>query len=112
MKLNKEFKKVCEEKGWNVSEYNYDLILQKYSPAGEDFYLSIDTKETKNTKKVVKEIRRQADDFDIDDHVEIYIGMRGKKGVPSSISTLLKDAEDIKEMIEELAEELEKNGKN
>ena len=49
-----------------------------------------------------------ANDFDIDEHASMHIENRGKFGIPSSVSVLVKDAEDIKDMLKELADAVKK----
>lgn len=53
-------------------------------------------------------VREYANDFDADEHAAMWIEARGKvNGVPDSIRELIKDAEAIKEMLNELADALE-----
>ena len=44
-----------------------------------------------------------ADDFDVDEHVELWIEGRGKNGVPATARELVEDAEAIRDMLNELA---------
>ncbi len=48
-----------------------------------------------------------ADDFDADEHAEMWIDLRGKRGVPDSIRVLINDADSIKEFLLKVADELE-----
>ena len=83
-----------------------ELEFSKYSPAGEDFSFSVSGK----TKKELKdEIQSYATDFDVDEHIELWIEARknGVDGVPN-IRELVKDADDIYDMLEELAIEVSK----
>ena len=77
-----------------------DLEFEKWSPAGEDivFYVS--------GANPVREVQEYARNFDADEHAEMWVGSRGKNGVPSSIRALLDDAAAIQEMLNELAEAL------
>lgn len=112
MEITKKFIEICENNDWTVTKAEDVIIFSKHSPEGEDFYMSIETNDLKTESEIIKEIENYALDFDIDDHVEVYIGMRGKYGVPKSISALVEDAKAIKEMIEELAEELKEGEKS
>ena len=50
----------------------------------------------------IEDLKNYCEEFDPEEHAEIFIEMRGQKGVPSSIRDLLDDAESIKEMLQEL----------
>lgn len=91
-------KKVCEELGWCVHEEYDGYYLSKYSPAGEDFgfYVSIDNP--------YKEIQEFSDNFDPDEHCIMWIReMDTVSGVPQSVRELIRDAEAIAGMLNELA---------
>lgn len=99
-KVFDKFVEVCEAQDWTVRGTHEDkeVELEKYSPAGEDFSITIDLSD-------VKESTRSAyDSFDEDDHIEMWIEARknGVSGVPST-RELVKDADDIKNMLEDLA---------
>lgn len=84
----------------------YYVLLQTHSPLGEDLpeEFEVDT-----IKELVKEMRQRADNYDADEHAELWIGSRGQNGVPNcSIRELLDDAEKIGKMYEALADVLEK----
>ena len=106
--MTKEFRdKViakAEELGWccTVSD-NDDWEFYQMSPAGEDFGICFYDKDD-----VVSAVRKCADNFDGDEHVEELIEAKrnGFRGVPS-VSILVHDAEAIQEMLDELAYALE-----
>lgn len=81
--------------------------LGKHSPAGEDFYMTIDFDKDNQVETFLEDLREYVENFDVDEHAEMWIESRGKGGCPSSLKELLQDAEDIKAMIEELLEKLE-----
>ena len=84
---------------------NCCIEFEKYSPAGEDFIFTI----TGNDEaRVAEQVREYAYDFDPDEHAEMWVESRGKRGVPDSIRTLIDDADAIKEMAFELADALRK----
>ena len=94
-----EIKEIAERLGWRVDEYDDGTVeFSQYSPAGEDFSFTV------NAKEAAKEIYEYYNDFDIDEHVEMWIEARenGVIGVPST-RQLVEDAEDIFEMLKELA---------
>ena len=55
----------------------------------------------------VKEFARYAENYDVDSEVEIFIPMRGQRGTPSSIRTLLDDCQEAKDTLMEIAGKLE-----
>lgn len=99
-KLKKKYVDVLEDLGWSIDSYIDDgrVELQKYSPAGEDFSIVVDT------ENFPKAVREEAAYFDQDEHIEMWIMARrnGVGGVPST-RELVKDAEEIEKMLEELA---------
>jgi len=101
--LATKYLKVLEAHGWAVSSYTDDgrVELEKYSPAGEDFLMCV---EVENFPDAVMEYY---EDFDVDEHIEMWIEARkhGTRGVPSP-RELVKDAEDIDKMLQELADAL------
>ena len=99
-KIEKRYLDVLEKHDWAVSSYTDDgrVELEKYSPAGEDFSICI------RVENLPAEVREYAAGFDIDEHIEMWIEARrnGTSGVPST-RELVKDAEDIDKMLQELA---------
>lgn len=101
-------KKIIEKLGWDIYEESYggDEIgwdLRKFSPAGEDFGFSIC--HNNDVATAIKEISSYAEDgFDIDEHIEMWIEARrnGVRDVPGT-RELVKDAEDIQKMLDELS---------
>lgn len=55
----------------------------------------------------IESFRQLADDFDADEHAEMWIDNGGKNGVPDDIKILLDDAEGIKDTLLSVAEQLE-----
>ena len=94
-----KIKEIAERLGWKVEECDDGTVeFSQYSPAGEDFSFNVNAKEAEN------EIYEFCNDFDVDEHVEMWIEARksGTPGVPST-RQLVEDAEDISEMLKELA---------
>lgn len=97
--INNEFLLACENLGWTVSRVDDERIeLGKYSPAGEDFSFVTDIED------FVEGVKEYSANFDIDEHIEMWIEARknGTRGVPST-RELVKDAEAIDKMLQELA---------
>jgi len=89
--------------GWRCEERNY-VELEKYSPAGEDFSMIIDFNMDNPIDSFMDDLKEYSEDFNIDEHVEMWLPSRGKDGCPGSISELLEDAKAIRDMIVELWE--------
>ena len=75
------------------------------SDNGEDVVFTIDYA-TNDGHSFVQAFRDYANDYDPDEHVEMWIPYRGKNGVPKSIRTLLDDADSIGDVLMKTAEEL------
>ena len=102
--LEQKYIDILEENDWSVSSYTDDgrVELQKYSPAGEDFSIIVEVED------FTESVREYANDFDADEHAEMWIEARGKvSGVPESIRELIEDTEEIQEMLNGLADALE-----
>ncbi|HHX68524.1 MAG TPA: hypothetical protein GX708_10790 [Gallicola sp.] len=104
-----------ESQGWTTNHKGNTLEISRYSPAGEDFYFYVNGESTEELISNICEyandfdiICEYANDFDIDEHASMHIENRGKFGIPSSVSVLVKDAEDIKDMLKELANAVKK----
>lgn len=115
--IDKELQRMldkAEELGWSYTVYEEPgqssrtyVEMEKYSPAGEDFSMVIDFDAEDQAETFLKDLEDYADNFDIDDHVEMWLPERGKKGCPSTVRELVEDAEAIAEMIKDLYEELD-----
>ena len=103
MKLSKETISLLEKEGWTIREESDGYVtIGNCSPRGED--LTITVKEDDFSE----EIKKYAQQFDVDEHVEMWVSARnnGTSGIPSSIEELMEDAEDIQEMLNDLADAL------
>lgn len=72
---------------------------------GEDVVFTVDYA-TNDFLSFIQGFRDCANDYDPDEHVEMWIPYRGKNGVPKSIRTLLNDADSIGDVLMKTAEEL------
>ena len=74
--IEQKYIDVIEGLGWNILGDPNDacIELQQESPAGEDFVFGVDTAD------FLKEVIEYADDFDIDEHVELWVEHRGEGG--------------------------------
>lgn len=104
-----EFLMSVKKNEGSIYNFKYYVLLQAHSPLGEDLpeEFEVDT-----IKELVKEMRDRADNYDADEHAELWVGSRGEHGVPNcSIRDLLDDADEIGEMYNTLADVLEKESK-
>ena len=100
--MTREQLRVCEALDWRVNECEDEIELEKYSPAGEDFLFSIT-----DVDDVSRAVCEYANDFDVNEHIEMWILARrnGVSGVPMA-TELVEDARAIKAMLRELADAL------
>lgn len=93
----------AKELGWGctIDTEDSSIEFKQSSPAGEDFCFCAygDTAE-----EIVSSIREYAADFDIEEHVKMWLDAKnnGISGVPD-VHILVQDAEDIQNMLDKLA---------
>ena len=107
-----KFLEKAEGLDWSYNLYKEDdnctcVEMEKYSPLGEDFSMTIYFDKEDSVNTFMDGLKEYYLDFDPEDHAARWIENRGKNGTPDSIKDLLNDAEDIKEMIDELIQCLE-----
>lgn len=115
MELNKKIIKVIENNGFCCSavveqDNGFYIELYQDTPAGEDWHVTIWFNGSDND--FINSFTRYSEIFDVDEEAEIWIKSRGKHGVPSSISVLVKDAEWKKETLGKTLKDLEDIDKN
>lgn len=113
MELSKRIEELLEEHDFSVcgeiseryrEKGQYDIDLETYSPEGEDVIVSLIYDGTE--EDFIREFISYANNFDADEHAEMWVNSRGKNGVPDNIRDLLEDAEWIKNTLMKIAEEL------
>lgn len=116
--LSDKLLEVLENNGFScdgdVTEQDgeYYIEINQYTPEGQDWWETIWFDGTE--EGFVKSVSNRANGFNVDEEAEIYIEIRGEKGVPDSIGDLMEDAEWKKETLQTLSrvlqnEELTKN---
>lgn len=117
MKMNEfleNITSIAEALGWSVDVDKNDkdstefyVDFRQSSPAGEDFGETVWLDEKDSFSEQVSKIAAQFNEFDIDEHIEMWIEAKknGVSGVPSC-RDLVHDAEDIYDMLEELGDAL------
>lgn len=97
----KKYLPVFKRCGWKVNVSDNEIEIENWSPAGENIVEYLD----KNID-IPSQIQNIADNFDADEHAEMWIEHRGQNGVPDSIRMLINDADAIQEMYNELVHAL------
>ena len=111
---NKELEKFLEKAeglDWSYNLYKEDdnctcVEMEKYSPLGEDFSMTIYFDKEDSVNTFMDGLKEYYLHFDPEDHAAMWIENRGKNGTPNSIRDLIDDAYAIKDMIQELYEDL------
>lgn len=83
----------------------YGLVEFWTDTADQDILTEFDFDGT--AEDFVKEFTESAENYDVDEEVELYIGMRGQNGVPNTVKELLDDMQEAKDTLMEIAEKLE-----
>lgn len=103
--INNEIYCIGEENNVNSEGLTVSIEYEFCSPLGEDVIISIDYDGT--DEGFIKEFCNYAEDFNSEEHAEMWIECRGENGVSDSIKDLLEDAEWQKEMLLKVANDLE-----
>lgn len=91
---------ILEEEDMSLDYSCASFLVRWQSPAGEDFNMDIDA------ESFISDFVSQAENFDADDHAELFIRNRGQHGIPTTIREILEDAEAIAEKLQHVAERL------
>jgi len=84
----------------------YVLIEFWTDTAGQDIPYEYDGWDG-TAEDLVKDFVRYAENYDVDEEVELYVNMRGQNGVPSTIRELLDDCQEAKDTLMKIAEKLQ-----
>lgn len=93
---------ICEEQGWNVTSDGCTMMIEHYSPAGEDLVFEFDFT---TAIDIIEGIYNIWESFDTEEHVKMWINS-SSAGVPS-IKTLVEDADAIDTMLATLKDATE-----
>lgn len=88
-----------ETLGWDVyCDGDGSVELYQFSPAGEDFGFTV------SANNLIEDVKDYAESFDSEEHAAMWYDAwkRGVRGVPS-LHTLVEDADEIQEMLNDLA---------
>jgi len=94
--------KAAESLGWQVSSYDNSYDFGKYSPAGQDFHVSVTAK---NLEELSDELKEYYDNFDVSEETYLWLDNtgHGKNGAPYDMKDLYDDMEECENMFFELA---------
>lgn len=94
----KQLVDICDKEGWQVYPSDNTIELRQGSLRGEDFGFTINKDED-----YIEQIENYADNFDVDEHAEMWVKAKaeGVSGIPS-ITELVDDARDIQKMLYDL----------
>lgn len=97
IELREVLKARADWAGWGWHDCDDGSVeLENWSPAGENIIVTLDGKD------IVREMGRYSAGFDVDEHVEPLVEIRGTRGVPDSITVLVQDALEIEKMLDDL----------
>ena len=107
-----ELQKYIEGKGWVIRDCSFnediDWEISKHSPAGEDFCFNIQCSNT--VEDAINAIAEYTNSFDEEEHIKMWVNAKdidnNRLNVPS-ITELVEDTKNIKQMLTELSEGLE-----
>lgn len=120
-----KFIQLAEDDDWSVyvslhkSTNEIDMEIGKYSPADQDFYISISFKDNEDVS-FSEELQGYVDSYDPEEEAELwseesgeYVDGKpvrvGKNGAPEDWDDLVADMEACKSMMEEFLSILKKN---
>lgn len=94
--------------GWTVEEEGVnEYRVGKYSPAGQDFSISM---EGEDTEELINSINQAYEDFDVSEETYLWLDHsgHGKNRAPYHMKDVLNDMEACEQMILNLYKELTK----
>ncbi len=107
-----ELQKYIEGKGWVISDCSFnediDWEISKHSPAGEDFCFNIQCSNA--VEDAINAIAEYTNSFDEEEHIKMWLNAKdidNNRLNVSSITELVEDAKNYKQMLTELSEGLE-----
>jgi len=82
--------------------YDNSAIIEFWTDtAGQDIPVELDYDGT--PEDLVNKFSEYANNYDVDEEVQVYVGMLGKNGVPNTVRELIDDCQETKDTLMELA---------
>lgn len=99
-----EFENSLSQCGFNFGQLErqnnqWYIEFGKYTPAGQDWWETLWFNELKDIPTALNEF---VGNYDVDDEAAIFVEIRGQNGTPTSIRTIIEDAEWKLEQLKEL----------
>lgn len=109
--LQKSVKEILDKHNWSynlekIPKVGYVLHVEWYSPLGENMCDDIELPDYFTIEDIYDAFYRKYDEYDAEEHAELWIEHRGQNGTPSSIRDLLDDADEIGKIYDEIVDEL------
>jgi len=104
----KELIEKVESLGWSVEEEGEnEYRFGKYSPAGQDFSISV---EGENKEELISSTYKAYEDYDVSEQTYLWLDDtgHGRNGAPYEMKDVLADMEACEQMILDLYNELNK----
>lgn len=101
MKNIKKITKIAEALDWSIEVDGNEVELIKYSPAGQDFHVSLTAD---NMEELTEKLEEMYNDFDCSEEAYIWLDNtgHGANGAPYDMKDVYEDMEAHEKMIEEL----------
>lgn len=94
--------KVLDDMGVNYKINANEAFVEFWTDtAGQDIPVDIEYDGT--PEDFARKFSEYADAYDVDDEVEVYVGMRGKNGVPNTVRELMDSCQEAKDTLTEIA---------
>jgi len=84
----------------------YGLVEFWTDTAGQDIPTEIEFDGT--AEDFVKKFCEVAEGYDVDDEVEVFVPMRGERGIPCRVMDIVKDCQEAKDTLMKIAGKLQK----
>jgi len=93
--------KIAEPLDWNITVNGNNFEFEKWSPAGQDFCMSITAD---STEDLINKLFEYYDNYDPSEEASLWLddSGHGKNGAPYSMKDVYEDMEACQEMILEL----------
>ena len=95
----KKFIRIAEKLGWSVSKDTHTLELQQYTSYGQDFSFSVNRNDD-----YVKQVYDYYESCDPEEEALLWVhdSGHGKNGAPYHLKDIIKDMEEVADMLCEL----------
>ena len=104
---------IAEQLGWKVTRDGSDYELEKYSPAGHDFIVTLDSASEGSASpaaSLIDSLEEEIDTFDPSEEAALWLDTdgHGRNGAPYDMKDCYQDMECCLDMIKELRDEWKK----